>query len=85
MRSGSPILAKRIYLAGRLEDASQLARRALEHTRGRKQQGYEAYALRLLGEVARHRAPQEVEPTAAAYQQAITRAEVLGMLDEAYV
>jgi DNA-binding winged helix-turn-helix (wHTH) protein/tetratricopeptide (TPR) repeat protein len=72
-------LGEAYFLAGRLEDAHQLARRALAHTRGCKQQGYEAYALRLCGEVARQRAPLEVEPAEAAYQQAITLAETLEM------
>ena len=44
-----------------------------------KQQAHEAYALRLYGEIAAQRTPLEVEPAAAAYQQAITLAEELGM------
>jgi tetratricopeptide (TPR) repeat protein len=66
-------------LAGRLEDASQFAGRALARTRDLKLCGNEAYALRLLGEIAAHRDPPEVEPAAAAYQQALTLAEELGM------
>src|SRR5262249_10276493 len=42
-------------------------------------QANEAYALRLYGEIAAQRTPPEVEPAAAAYQQAITLAEELGM------
>jgi ATP/maltotriose-dependent transcriptional regulator MalT len=66
-------------LAGRLEEAHQLAERALARARDTKQQAYEAYALRLYGEIAAQRTPLEVEPAAAAYQQAITLAEELGM------
>jgi class 3 adenylate cyclase/tetratricopeptide (TPR) repeat protein len=66
-------------LAGRLEDASQLAGRALARARDLKLCGNEAYALRLLGEIAAHRDPPEVEPAAAAYQQALTLAEELCM------
>ena len=66
-------------LAGRLEEAHQLAERALARARDCKQQAYEAYALRLYGEIAAQRTPLEVEPAAAAYQQAIALAEELGM------
>ena len=66
-------------LAGRLEAAHQLAERALARARDAKQQAYEAYALRLYGEIAAQRTPLEVEPAAAAYQQAIALAEELGM------
>ena len=66
-------------LAGRPEDAHQLAERALARARDRKQQAYEAYALRLYGEIAAQRTPLVVEPAAAYYRQAITLAEELGM------
>jgi tetratricopeptide (TPR) repeat protein len=66
-------------LAGRPEEAHQLAERALARARDTKQQAYEAYALRLYGEIAAQRTPLEVEPAAAAYQQAIALAEELGM------
>jgi tetratricopeptide (TPR) repeat protein len=66
-------------LAGRLEEAHQLAERALARARDCKQQAYEAYALRLYGEIAAQRTPLEVEPAAAAYQQAITLTEELSM------
>jgi tetratricopeptide (TPR) repeat protein len=66
-------------LAGRSEEAHQLAEHALARARDAKQQAYEAYALRLYGEIAAQRTPLEVEPAAAAYQQAIALAEDLGM------
>jgi class 3 adenylate cyclase/tetratricopeptide (TPR) repeat protein len=72
-------LGEAYLLAGHLEEAHQLAERALARARDTKQQAYEAYALRLLGEIATQRAPLEVEPATAAYQQAITLAEELGM------
>jgi class 3 adenylate cyclase/tetratricopeptide (TPR) repeat protein len=72
-------LGEAYLLAGRLEDAHQLAERALTRARDCKQQAYEAYALRLYGEIAAQRSPLEVEPAAAAYQQAIALAEELGM------
>ena len=72
-------LGEASLLAGRLEEAHQLAERALARARDCKQQAYEAYALRLYGEIAAPRTPLEVDPAAAAYQQAITLAEELGM------
>jgi tetratricopeptide (TPR) repeat protein len=84
-RLGSPYvlwaahLGEAHLLAGRLEEAHQLAERALARARDTKQQANEAYALRLYAEIAAQRTPLEVEPAAAAYQQAITLAEELGM------
>jgi tetratricopeptide (TPR) repeat protein len=72
-------LGEAYLLAGRLEEAHQLAERALARAHDCRQQAYEAYALRLYGEIAAQRTPLEVEPAAAAYQQAITLAEELGM------
>ena len=39
----------------------------------------EAYALRLLGEIAAHSVPPEVEPAEAFYRQALALADELGM------
>jgi class 3 adenylate cyclase/tetratricopeptide (TPR) repeat protein len=82
-QGGSPLvstyLSEAYLLAGRLEDASQLAGHALARARDFKLHGEEAYALRLLGEIAAHCNPPEVEPAAAAYRQALTLAEELGM------
>ena len=72
-------LGEASLLAGRLEEAHQLAERALVRARDCRQQNHEAYALRLYGEIAAQRTPLEVEPATAAYQQAITLAEELGM------
>ena len=72
-------LGEAYLLASRLEEAHQLAEHALARARDTKQQAYEAYALRLYSEIAAQRTPLEVEPAAAAYQQAITLAEELGM------
>src|SRR5262249_46115133 len=84
-RLGSPYplwaahLGEASLLAGRLEEAHQLAERALAHARDYKQQGHEAWALRLLGEIAAQRTPLEVESAAASYRQAIALAEELSM------
>ena len=65
--------------ASRLEEASTLADRVLEHTRTHKTRGYEAYALRLLGDIAAQREPSDGELAEAHYRQALTLVEVLSM------
>jgi class 3 adenylate cyclase/tetratricopeptide (TPR) repeat protein len=66
-------------LAGRLENAMQHASRARDIARAQKEQGYEAYALRLLGKIAVHGNPPHVEQAETYYQQALARADDLGM------
>jgi tetratricopeptide (TPR) repeat protein len=66
-------------LAGRLEEAHALAERALALAREHQARGNEAYALRLLGDIAVRREPSEVEQAEAHYRQALTLAEALGM------
>jgi tetratricopeptide (TPR) repeat protein len=66
-------------LAGHMEEAVQFARRALDLARAHKERGHEAWALRLLGEIAAHQDPPESEPAAHHYRQALTLAEELGM------
>jgi class 3 adenylate cyclase/tetratricopeptide (TPR) repeat protein len=66
-------------LAGRMEEAVQLAGRALDLSRDYKERGHEAWALRLLGEIAAHQAPPKIEPAANYYRQALALAEELGM------
>jgi tetratricopeptide (TPR) repeat protein len=66
-------------LAGRVQEVAQLAGRALDLARAYKERGHEAWALRLLGEVAAHQAPPEIEPAAHHYRQALALAEELGM------
>src|SRR5262249_2751475 len=66
-------------LAGRMQEAVQLAGRALDLARAQKERGHEAWTLRLLGEIAAHQDPPEVEPAANHYRQALALAEALGM------
>ena len=66
-------------LAGRLQEAVQLAGRALDLARAHKERGHEAWALRLLGEIAAHQDPPEIEPAEHHYRQALALAEELGM------
>jgi class 3 adenylate cyclase/tetratricopeptide (TPR) repeat protein len=66
-------------LAGRLEEAHALAERGLVLAREHQERGNEAYALRLLGEIATHRDPPDGDQAAAHYRQALALAEELGM------
>jgi tetratricopeptide (TPR) repeat protein len=65
--------------AGRLEEAHTLATSAIEHARTYQERGNEAYALRLLGDIAAHREPLEVEEADTSYHQALALAEELSM------
>jgi tetratricopeptide (TPR) repeat protein len=66
-------------LAGHLEKAHALTERVLVLTRERQERGHQAYALRLLGEIAAQREPPEVTQAEAHYHEALTLAEELGM------
>ena len=66
-------------LAGRLDEAAHGATRALELARAHQERGHQAYTLRLLGEVAAHREPSEIEPAEIHYREALALAEPRGM------
>jgi class 3 adenylate cyclase/tetratricopeptide (TPR) repeat protein len=66
-------------LAGSLEETQALAERALALAHKHQERGNEAYALRLLGDIAARRDPPESEQAEAHYQQALALAEALGM------
>jgi class 3 adenylate cyclase/tetratricopeptide (TPR) repeat protein len=72
-------LSEAYLLAGRMESVLDLALRALTLAREHKEQGHEAYALQLLGEIAAQHDPPELESAEAYYGQALTLAEALGM------
>jgi predicted ATPase/class 3 adenylate cyclase len=66
-------------LAGRIEEAHTLAEQALTLARERQEHGHQAYALRLLGEIAaRHDSPERTQAEVH-YRQALALAEALGM------
>src|SRR5262249_20286334 len=56
-----------------------LAQQALDLAQDCKEQGVEAYALHLLGDIAAHRAPPEREQAETYYHQALALADELGM------
>jgi tetratricopeptide (TPR) repeat protein len=72
-------LGEAYTLADRLEDALAFAGRALTVAREGGQRGYEAWALRLLGEIASHRDSPELETAEDYYRQALALADELEM------
>ena len=72
-------LGEAVLLMGNTEEALQHARSALEVSRTQKERAHEAYALRLLAEIAAHQEPLDVEAAASAYRLALDLTEELGM------
>jgi class 3 adenylate cyclase/tetratricopeptide (TPR) repeat protein len=72
-------LGEAYLLAGRREEAKQVASRGLSLAREKKERGYEAWALRLLGEIAAREDPPDVEEAEDHYRKALALAEELGM------
>jgi tetratricopeptide (TPR) repeat protein len=72
-------LAEAQARAGRLEEAHALAKHTLALTRTYQEQGHQAYALHLLGDVAARGTPLAVEEAHTRYLQALALAEELGM------
>jgi len=66
-------------LAGRLEEAHAVAEGALAHARAHQERSHQAYALRLLGDIAARREPPESASAETHYRQALALAEELGM------
>ena len=73
------LLCEGFLLAGRFEQAVELASRALNGSRRRKQRGYEAQALRLLGNIAAHRDLPDAGEAEARYRESLALAEELEM------
>jgi class 3 adenylate cyclase/tetratricopeptide (TPR) repeat protein len=72
-------LSEAHLVAHRIDHATPLAEQALSLSREHRERGHEAWALRLLGEVASHRDPPDVEAAEAYYRDAGTLADELGM------
>ena len=80
MRGRAHVWLSEAYLRlGRLDEALAVAERGLEVCRTHAQQGEQAWAWRLLGEIAAHRASPDIVEAAAHYRQARALAEELGM------
>lgn len=72
-------LGEAYLLARRVEDACACADRAVKLARERGERGYEAWALRLRGEILFHRYPLDAEIAKAQCQQALALSDELGM------
>jgi class 3 adenylate cyclase/tetratricopeptide (TPR) repeat protein len=72
-------LSEAYLLAGRVEEALRCAQRALDLSRQNKERGYQAWVLRLLGEIHAHRQPCDSEQPESLYQQALALAKELRM------
>jgi hypothetical protein len=72
-------LSESYLLEARREVASFLAKRALALARDQTERGHQAWALRLLGEIAAQGESPEAEQAETAYCQALALAKELGM------
>jgi tetratricopeptide (TPR) repeat protein len=66
-------------LVSHVAEAQALAERTLTLAHERQERGHQAYALRLLGEIAAQREPSGSDQAEAHYRQALGLAEALGM------
>jgi tetratricopeptide (TPR) repeat protein len=72
-------LGQGYLLSGRLAEASDLAERALQLSRTHKERGHEAWALKLLGDVALGHSPPKAEQAESYYRHAFAVSLELGM------
>jgi tetratricopeptide (TPR) repeat protein len=72
-------LGEASLLAGRLAEATQCARGALEYAQTHRERGREAWALRCLGEMHTHPPVPDLSSAEAHYRQALAMADELGM------
>ena len=73
------LVGRGLSRGGRPAEATDLAVRALEISRTQKERGYEAYALRLMGDIATRSDQPQVARAESAYTEAIALATILGM------
>jgi tetratricopeptide (TPR) repeat protein len=72
-------LGEALLRAGHLAEARHRAEQALELACVHKERGHEAWAIRLLGEIAAQRDRLDDEEAATYYRQALALADALGM------
>ena len=72
-------LSEVYLLAGRVDDAVELARRALDLSRAHQERGWEAWTLKLLGDIACQERALDVDQAGASYGHALALANELGM------
>src|SRR5262249_17373872 len=73
------LTAEGYLLAGEMDRATRLTVRSLDFSRHRKQRSNEAWALRLLGEIAAYHDHPDVATAEANYAAAIAQASEIGM------
>jgi tetratricopeptide (TPR) repeat protein len=73
------MLAEAYLLVGRIEDGRAAASRSLEFAMKHEERGHEAWALRVLGEIAASAHPGETRPAEGWYQKGVILARELGM------
>jgi class 3 adenylate cyclase/tetratricopeptide (TPR) repeat protein len=72
-------LAETYLVAGRFEDAAALMAQAVKLAKQHKEDGHLALALKLCGDIARQRTPNDLEQGESYYRQALESACALGM------
>jgi tetratricopeptide (TPR) repeat protein len=72
-------LGEACVVAGEVSEARSAGERALALARERRQRGYEAYALRLLGEIAAVSTPRDAREAETRYREALALAQSLSM------
>jgi class 3 adenylate cyclase/tetratricopeptide (TPR) repeat protein len=72
-------LSEALLLVGRVDEAGACADSLLDLSQSHSGRGYQAHALRLLGEVAAQRQPPEAAQAEASHRRALALAEELGM------
>ena len=72
-------LSEAYLQVGRWDDASEVGRRAVDRARQFKERGHEAWALRLIGEIAAQKDPPDVGKAEEHYRKAMALADELGM------
>jgi ATP/maltotriose-dependent transcriptional regulator MalT len=72
-------MSEALFAAGRVDEARIAAARTLDLARKRGEQGQEAWALRLLGEINAHPRATAIDTAEGHYRQALVLAERLDM------
>jgi len=72
-------LSEAYLLAGRTLDAVALARQALELSQAHKERGWEAWILRLIGEIGLRRDPPDADAAEERFGQALDLGKAIGM------
>jgi tetratricopeptide (TPR) repeat protein len=68
-----------LLLGNRVDEAHENAQRALELALVHQERGYQAWILRLLGEISFRRTPQHSDQAETHFEQALVLSEQLGM------